>query len=261
MWLKANSTFHTLKTKFIEQARLESHSKNEVKDWFWKYQAAILKYKITKGKNLLNIDKSSVRVGCPVGEKVIVPVEVTDLYASSLETWKSVTIFETIYADGWTPPLLFVICLGIKIIDIKIHDWLAGEETITMSLTGYTNNKVIMDYLDHLIKHTKASHLKLWKVLFLHSYITHKFSDFVVKAYEYHIALYVFLFHLTHAFQSLDVGVFWPWKYYHNRAIQRAVRRFDFEYTITSFFQDLTTIWEQTIKSYMIKNAFFESRM
>lgn len=33
MWLKANSALHTLKTKLIEQIRLEFHSKNKVKDW------------------------------------------------------------------------------------------------------------------------------------------------------------------------------------------------------------------------------------
>lgn len=57
------------------------------------------------------------------------------------------------------------------------------------------------------------------------------------------------------------MGVFRSWKHYHNKAIQQAVRGFDFEYTITLFFGDLTTIREQTMKPYTIKNAFFESRM
>lgn len=118
-----------------------------------------------------------------------------------------------------------------------------------------------MDYLDHLIKHTKASGSKLWKLLLLDGHITHQFPDFVVKAYKHHIALHVFLSHLTHALQPLNVGVFRPWKHYHNRAIQRAVRAFDFEYTITSFFGDLATIREETIKPYTIKNAFSESGM
>ena len=118
-----------------------------------------------------------------------------------------------------------------------------------------------MEDLDHLIKHTKASSSKLWKLLLLDGHITHEFPDFVVKAYEHHIGFHVFLSYLTHALQPLDVSVFWPWKHYHNRAIQRVIRGFDFEFTITSFFQDLTTIQEQTMKSYTIKNAFSESGM
>ena len=207
------------------------------------------------------MDESGVRVGCPAGEKVVVPTEVTDLYAPSPENQKSVTIFETIHADGQTPPSPFVVCPGIKIIDTWIHDRLTGDETITTSPTGYTNDKVIMDYLDHLIKHTKASCSKPWKLLLLDGHITHEFPDFVVKAHEHHIALHMFPSHLTHAFQLLDIGVFCLWKHYHNRAVQRAVRGFDFEYTITSFFRDLTTIREQTMKTYTIKNAFSESGM
>ena len=52
MWLNASRILHTLKTKPIQQARLESHSEDEVKDWFKGYQAALVKYNITKGKNL-----------------------------------------------------------------------------------------------------------------------------------------------------------------------------------------------------------------
>ena len=145
--------------------------------------------------------------------------------------------------------------------DTWIHDRLTGDKTITTSSTGYTNDKVIMEYLDHLIKHTKASDLKPWKLLLLDGHITHEFPDFVVKAHKHHIALHVFPSHLTHALQPLDVGVFWPWKHYHNKAIQQAVCAFDFEYTITSFFRDLATIREQTMKPYTIKNAFSESGM
>lgn len=83
MWLKASRIFHTFKTKLVEQARLKSHSEEKVKDWFKRYQAVIVKYKITKGKNLLNIDKSGVKVGYLTEKEVIVPVEVTDLYALS----------------------------------------------------------------------------------------------------------------------------------------------------------------------------------
>ena len=94
--------------------------------------------------------------------------------------------------------------------DTWIHDRLTGDETITTSPTGYTNDKVVMEYLEHLIKHTRASVSKPWKLLLLDGHITHKFPDFVVKAYKHHIALHVFPSHLTHALQPLDVGVFRP---------------------------------------------------
>ena len=68
------------------------------------------------------MDKSGIRVGCPAEKKVIVPVEVTDLYAPSSENQKSVIIFETIHADGQMPLSSFVVCLDVKITDTWIHD-------------------------------------------------------------------------------------------------------------------------------------------
>ena len=114
IWLKASHIFHTLKTKPIERTRQESHSEDEVGDWFKGYQAAIKTYNITKGKNLLNMDESGVRVGCLTEKEVIVPVEITDLYAPSPENRKSVTVFKTIHADGQTPPPLLWYVLVLK---------------------------------------------------------------------------------------------------------------------------------------------------
>ena len=42
-------------------------------------------------------------------------------------------------------------------------------------------------------------------------------------------------------------------------AIHAALRSLDFEYTITSFFRDLTLIRTQTMQKYIIKNAFESS--
>lgn len=79
---------------------LQFHTEKEVRNWFQGYYAVILKYNIKKGKNLLNIDKSGVKIGCPARKKVIVLVEVTNLYALSPKNPKLVTVFKTVYPDG-----------------------------------------------------------------------------------------------------------------------------------------------------------------
>jgi hypothetical protein len=103
--------------KLIAYARLDSHTKQEVKDWFKDYHATLAKYKITKGKNVINMDESGARIRCPRAEHVVVPTEVKELYTLSPENRKSVTIIELIIADGREPPPLFVIAPGQKIMD------------------------------------------------------------------------------------------------------------------------------------------------
>jgi hypothetical protein len=67
-----------------------------------------------KSKNIINMDESGVRVGCPGGECVVVPTEVKELYTSSPENRKSVTIIEAIRADGSYLPPPFLIVPGQK---------------------------------------------------------------------------------------------------------------------------------------------------
>ena len=90
-------------------------------------------------------------------------------------------------------------------------------------------------------------------------HLIHENPDFVILAYDNHVALLEYLLYLTYILQSLDVGVFRSWKYYHNQAIHQSVCSLDLEYNITLFFQDLKEIQEKTIKLYVIKHAFQDS--
>ena len=110
---------------------------------------------------MLNIDESGAQVGCPGGEHVVVLAEVKELYTASPENRKSITVIETIIADGREPLPLFVITPRKQIIDNWINKKLIGKERIATTLTIYTNNEIALQYIDHLIKHLQASLNKL----------------------------------------------------------------------------------------------------
>ena len=156
LWIKQNPFLYTIKTKPIERERLDTNTEDNVKRWFDKYKDKLAKYNIRKRKNILNIDKSGARAGCPKGEEVIILIYVKELYTPSPENRKSVTIIKTIYTDRRKPIPLLIIVLGKQIIDNWIHDNLVGNKTLTTSLSGYTNNTIIIEYLEHLVEHTSA---------------------------------------------------------------------------------------------------------
>ena len=62
-----------------------------------------------------------MRVGCPGGEHIIVPTEVKEHYTSSPKNRKSLTVIETIIADGREALPPFIITPGKKIME----NWLA----------------------------------------------------------------------------------------------------------------------------------------
>jgi hypothetical protein len=61
--------------------------------------------------------------------------------------------------------------------------------------------------------------------------------------------------------QPLDVGVFQPYKHWHDQAIQDAVVTSFVKYSLGQFLNDLTKIRNNTFKASIIRHAFEKSGM
>jgi hypothetical protein len=63
------------------------------------------------------MDELGARVGCLGGEHIMVPIEVKEMYIASPKNRKSITIIETVIADGREPLPPFIITPSKKIMD------------------------------------------------------------------------------------------------------------------------------------------------
>ncbi|RPA90051.1 hypothetical protein L873DRAFT_1795729 [Choiromyces venosus 120613-1] len=81
-----------------------TQSKEDLERFFVEYENTLIKCGIKCAKYIANIDESGVCIRCPTGKIVIVPTQVKELYTTSPENQKSITIIETICTDG-SPPL------------------------------------------------------------------------------------------------------------------------------------------------------------
>ncbi|RKF84064.1 putative multidrug resistance protein fnx1 [Golovinomyces cichoracearum] len=219
-WLKKNPMLYSIHTKPISYARLDLHTEESVKEWFADLYKTVGEFEIDNGKKILNMDEFRARVGCPTGEIFIVTIEVKELYTASPENRKSVTIIETIRGDGKKTLPSYITARGKKIMDNWIASELEGDKGIDCLTTGYINNDIIMKYADHLIKYSHAERNKPWKLLLLDGHESDRYDPFVLKLAKNHIKAFWFPSHLTHILQPLYVGVFRPWKHFHNLCIK-----------------------------------------
>jgi hypothetical protein len=84
------------------------------------------------------------------------------------ENRKSVTVIESICANGTTiPPIIIV--QGRRHMESWYSEKLTGDELVLLSETGYTNNELAMIYLEHFICHTNAGPVEPMKVLLMDS--------------------------------------------------------------------------------------------
>jgi hypothetical protein len=162
---------------------------------------------------------------------------------------------ETIIANGTTIPPLMII-QGKQHMEIWYSSKLEKGVRVVLSDSGYTNKEISLIYLDHIILHTNAGLDKPPKVLLMDRHGSHMDPEFTLRATAHNIHPYPFPGHLTHVLQPLDVGVFQPYKHWHKKAVQHAMRNLDLDYNVASFMRNMQEIQAETFKKGTIHSAF-----
>ncbi|PQE11799.1 DDE superfamily endonuclease protein [Rutstroemia sp. NJR-2017a WRK4] len=111
----------------------------------------LAKYKITTD-NLYNIDETNVQIACLIGQEVVVPSDIVEVYEETPENRRSITVMETLYTNS-------TVIYPIVIISGKQHmeSWWhlrqpdEGEESYTLSESGYTNDQLTMKWFKHFL--------------------------------------------------------------------------------------------------------------
>jgi hypothetical protein len=255
-WLKSTPELHTIKTKPIASHRVDLHTEQNLRDWFeTQYRPALEQTGIRHGDRIHNMDEKGARICMPAGEEVIVPIGIKEIYTGIPENRMSLTIIESISADGKAIPPV-VIVPGVMIMVSWFHENMTGHEVITVSPTGYTNEGICMVWLDHFIKYNNCGPDQEWRILLIDGATCHQADDFILKATYNRIRVVQFPSHQTHLLQPCDVGVFREWKHYQQVNIMNAIRSYEPEYNVQCFFRDLPEIREKTFTVRTIKHAF-----
>jgi hypothetical protein len=186
-WLKNTPELHTIKTKPIASHRVDIHTEKTLRDWFEKeYRPALEFTGVKHGKYIYNMDEKGCRIACPAGEEVIVPVGIKEMYVGIPENRMSLTVIESISADGKAIPPV-VIVPGKNIMVNWFAENMTGHERITVSDSGYTNEGICMIWLDHFIKHNNCGLDQSWHILLIDGATCYKADEFILKAKINHI--------------------------------------------------------------------------
>src|SRR5271163_2108139 len=256
LWLKSTPELHTIKTKPIASHRVDMHTEQTLREWFeTEYRPALEATGIRHGERIHNMDEKGARICVPAGEEVVVPIGIKEMYTGIPENRMSLTIIECISADGKAIPPV-VIVPGVMIMVSWFHENMTGHEVIAVSPSGYTNKGICMVWLDHFIKHNDCGPNKPWHILLIDGATCHEADDFILKAKMNKIWVIKFPSHQTHLLQPCDVGCFRQWKRYQQANIMNAIRSYEAEYNVQSFFRDLPKLREKTFTVRTIKHSF-----
>jgi hypothetical protein len=266
-WFKSTTSLHTVRTKPISYKRVGAHDLKEMEQWFFDYKAGLAKYKITT-ENLYNMDETNVRLACLVGQEVVVPIEITEVYEETPENRRSLTCMETLCADGSTIHPMVIIS-GKQ----HMESWWGlrqpdeGAETYALSETGFTNDQLTMKWFKHFLQQI-GREIQLedttnlpWKMVLLDNHGSYLQEELILLASRHKIILWTYPSHATHLMQPCDVKYFNMWKHWQQMAIRKSMATLDVEYGIPHLIRDLPWIRDQTNKTDTIKHAFRDAGM
>ena len=167
--------------------------------------------------------------------------------------------------SGWNDPRFGRIRLRLSIIlsilsaqQIQyrwFHD-LNQDERIAVTDTGYTNDQLTYQWIQHFEKATRARMRGNWRMLICDGFGSHLTFEMVKFCEENGILLFFLPPHTSHLLQPLDVGVFNVYKHHHSEAIESATLTGCSKFTKQDFLAAINSIRAKTFKSSTVQLGF-----
>jgi Tc5 transposase DNA-binding domain/DDE superfamily endonuclease len=249
MWavrfLRRHPDYKKRAMKPLSQLRKRAHDPEGIEKWF----DGLRRVREERGildEDIHNMDETGFRIGCGRAHMVITRSGNQKQYLQDPDNRDYLTLIESISAAGISHAPM-VILKSATIIERWVADSLPGNYILANSESGYTNDKLNLQWLYHFERTTRNSTHGGWR---------HFQPSFVLYAEEHNIILYSLPPHTSHLLQPLDVVCFQPYKHYHAEVIDNAVRTGDTRFSKIEFLHALHGIRTQTFKSSTIFSAF-----
>jgi hypothetical protein len=173
----------------------------------------------------------------------------------SLGDTEHISIVEAISA-GCAVIAPLIIIKGVVVQARWFHDLKEGDIAIGVSDSGYSNDLLSFQWLQHFNRLSKRTQQGTYRLLIMDGYDSHLTIQFVQYCEMENILLLRLPPHSTHFLQPLDVVIFQQWKHWHAEAIDHAVRHGVSEFDKQTFLSSIESIRQATFKDGSIKSAF-----
>ena len=238
----------------LAAARKDAFDVEDLKDFYQKLKKAIDTHGIQEA-DMWNMDETGFRIGVGKSKMVISFDKKKRNYMADPDNRDYCTAVETISASGTAIPPL-IILKATNILLKWSQNNLDGACQLGASESGYSNDDLALDWLQHFIDSTRKTRVGRYILLIVDGFGSHMTLQFFRLATASNIILFKLPAHSTHITQPLDVGVFQPYKAAHGNAIEKAVRTGDPKFNRLTFLAALEEIRTFVFIKGTIRNAW-----
>ncbi|KAJ6436253.1 reverse transcriptase [Purpureocillium lavendulum] len=252
---KHRNLFHRRKAATQDAKRKAVEDRVTISSWFDGWSKYHSQSNIRK-ENIWNFDETGFMVGyLQRGGFVWTFTDVDRPILCDSHDRVSVTTIETISAAGETIPP-FIILPGVNIPGKWLANDLEGGAMLATSEKGYISDRIALEWLQHFEKKTRPLDAEEKRLLLMDNCEAHYTSEFVSFCIDHNIDLFPLPPHLTHLLQPLDVGVFGPYKHWHQHILHREVADGAYDFGKSDFLYHLQEMRNRTFKKTTILSAW-----
>jgi hypothetical protein len=246
--------YRTVCQKTLDKERQEAEDIEVITKWYRLLKETIDEHGIQPA-DIWNMDETGFCIG--VGkDQMVVTRKSKSSYLGIPTNRESATAIEAISTSKQYIPAFLILSGAVHLGRWYEIQTLDPDTTLTVSLTGYSNDELSLAWIQHFQKHTANKTVSKKRLLILDDYGSHHTIQFI----NYYISKDIIPFGLppytTHILQPLDVVIFQPLKHYHSKAVDILIREGCFHITKTEFLGFIQSIREQAFKSTTILSAF-----
>ena len=253
-FLKRHPQYTIVRQKTLDIERKQAEGYKALEEWFNLYKDVCNRYGVLN-EDTWNMDETGFCIG--VGrDQLVITKQKRQLYLGVPTNRELATAVETISGGGCYIPV-FLILAGARHMARWYQDSnLDPNMAVSLSDSGYTNDRLSLEWLYHFNNHTKKGTIGAKRLLLLDGYGSHHTLEFINYCDENGIIPFAFPPHTTHILQPLDVVVFQQYKHYHTKAIDIAVRDGCSKITKLEFLAAISDVRRQAFKKSTIHSAF-----
>ncbi|OAQ57289.2 DDE superfamily endonuclease [Pochonia chlamydosporia 170] len=240
--------------KKLHSDRQASEDLSRVAEYFQKLSHVYQEEGILS-EDIWNMDETGFRIG--VGkDQLIVTKRKRAHYFGIPENRESATAIEAISAGGEYIPAFLIVAGQVHMAQWYAQPELNPDTAIRPTPSGYTNDQVGLEWLEHFDKHTAKKRVGKKRLLILDGHGSHHTKEFIAYCDAHDIVPFGLPPNLTHLLQPLDVVVFQPLKHYHAKALDVMVRDGLVNITKIEFLSCIEEVRRQAFKESTILTSF-----
>ena len=185
-FLDCNPQFYKKKQKPLAVECKNAHNEDDFQEYFEKYKDIRIDKRIAD-EDVWNINETGFRAGYGRAHWVITLDSDKPLLLTDREY---ITSVESITVGGKTTPPMLILC-GVLILEKWAEENDLDEDILlATSPTGYSNDELALQWLEHFEIHSRRPQVRVWRLLILDGYGSHLIYEFYEYAQKHYIELF-----------------------------------------------------------------------